>query len=336
MAPNVDRAPLTIGFQDGPARAGAGPHDTTFALMRSAQERGHRLLSFGHGRRCSIRVGRPRPACARWRSSTGRDTTWSSPRSSSRSRLDAVDAEDPGGRDLPPRPQLVEATGGRAPVCVNSPSGLRTANEKLWALHFPRYLATLVSRDLEQLQAFIDDAPDGAIVKPVDGRRRGRGAAPAGRSQRELGARAPHRPRAGMGGGPGTSRKRARATSGSCCWTASRWARSTARPARDREPGQHGGGWATGEDRAHPAGREICARLAPFLRREGLVFVGIDVIGDFLIEVNVHQPTGLAELARLDGGDPAGGSSPTWSASRPTGGTASLSRASTSGVGTGG
>ena len=52
--------------------------------------------------------------------------------------------------------------------------------------------------------------------------------------------------------------------------------------------------------------REICARLAPALRREGLVFVGIDVIGDFLIEVNVTSPTGLAELARLDGGDPAG------------------------------
>ena len=33
--------------------------------------------------------------------------------------------------------QLVEATGGRVPVYVNSPAGLRTANEKLWALHFP-------------------------------------------------------------------------------------------------------------------------------------------------------------------------------------------------------
>jgi glutathione synthase len=42
------------------------------------------------------------------------------------------------------------------------------------------------------------------------------------------------------------------------------------------------------------------------LRREGLVFVGIDVIGGSLIEVNVTSPTGLAELARLDGGDPAG------------------------------
>ena len=52
--------------------------------------------------------------------------------------------------------------------------------------------------------------------------------------------------------------------------------------------------------------REICARLAPLLRREGLVFVGIDVLGDFLTEVNVTSPTGLAELARLDGGDPAG------------------------------
>ncbi len=36
------------------------------------------------------------------------------------------------------------------------------------------------------------------------------------------------------------------------------------------------------------------------------MFVGIDVIGDVLIEVNVTSPTGLAELARLDGSDPAG------------------------------
>ena len=48
--------------------------------------------------------------------------------------------------------------------------GCATANEKLWALHFPELTPeTLVSRDLAQLRAFVEDAPDGAIVKPVDG-----------------------------------------------------------------------------------------------------------------------------------------------------------------------
>ena len=52
--------------------------------------------------------------------------------------------------------------------------------------------------------------------------------------------------------------------------------------------------------------REICAAIGPTLRAQGMIFVGIDVIGDFLIEVNVTSPTGLAEVARLDGSDPAG------------------------------
>ena len=47
--------------------------------------------------------------------------------------------------------------------------------------------------------------------------------------------------------------------------------------------------------------REICDRIGPFLRDNGLVFVGIDVIGDWLTEINVTSPTGLQELERFDG-----------------------------------
>jgi glutathione synthase len=47
--------------------------------------------------------------------------------------------------------------------------------------------------------------------------------------------------------------------------------------------------------------REICAAIGPTLRAEGLVFVGIDVIGDWLTEINVTSPTGIQEIARLDG-----------------------------------
>ena len=49
--------------------------------------------------------------------------------------------------------------------------------------------------------------------------------------------------------------------------------------------------------------REICARIGPHLRDHGLIFVGIDVIGDYLTEINVTSPTGLQELARFDGTD---------------------------------
>ncbi|HUZ62768.1 MAG TPA: glutathione synthase [Acetobacteraceae bacterium] len=46
---------------------------------------------------------------------------------------------------------------------------------------------------------------------------------------------------------------------------------------------------------------EICERIGPTLRAQGLIFVGIDVIGDYLTEINVTSPTGLQEIARFDG-----------------------------------
>jgi len=45
--------------------------------------------------------------------------------------------------------------------------------------------------------------------------------------------------------------------------------------------------------------RQICAALAPALRAEGLFFVGIDVIGGMLSEINVTSPTGIREVERL-------------------------------------
>ncbi|MEL7014359.1 MAG: glutathione synthase, partial [Pseudomonadota bacterium] len=50
-------------------------------------------------------------------------------------------------------------------------------------------------------------------------------------------------------------------------------------------------------DRDH----EICAAIGPKLREHGQVFVGIDVIGQYLTEINVTSPTGIQELERFDG-----------------------------------
>jgi glutathione synthase len=47
--------------------------------------------------------------------------------------------------------------------------------------------------------------------------------------------------------------------------------------------------------------REICAAIGPTLRQQGMIFVGIDVIGDYLTEINVTSPTGIQEVARFDG-----------------------------------
>ena len=51
---------------------------------------------------------------------------------------------------------------------------------------------------------------------------------------------------------------------------------------------------------------EICARIGGVLKEKGQVFVGIDVIGDYLTEINVTSPTGIQELERFDGVNVAG------------------------------
>ncbi len=51
---------------------------------------------------------------------------------------------------------------------------------------------------------------------------------------------------------------------------------------------------------------EICAKIGPLLKEKGQVFVGIDVIGDYLTEINVTSPTGIQELERFDGVNVAG------------------------------
>ena len=47
--------------------------------------------------------------------------------------------------------------------------------------------------------------------------------------------------------------------------------------------------------------REICDSIGPALKSKGLIFVGIDVIGDYVTEINVTSPTGIQEINRFDG-----------------------------------
>jgi len=62
----------------------------------------------------------------------------------------------------------------------------------------------------------------------------------------------------------------------------------------------HAGGMAARAELT-PREAEICAAIGPALRERGLVFVGIDVIGDWLTEINVTSPTGIQEINRLSG-----------------------------------
>jgi glutathione synthase len=49
-----------------------------------------------------------------------------------------------------------------------------------------------------------------------------------------------------------------------------------------------------------PREREICDAIGPELKKRGLIFVGIDVIGEYLTEINVTSPTGIQEIDRFD------------------------------------
>jgi len=46
--------------------------------------------------------------------------------------------------------------------------------------------------------------------------------------------------------------------------------------------------------------KEICAIIGPTLKNQGMIFVGIDVIGDYLTEINVTSPTGIQQINRFD------------------------------------
>ena len=70
----------------------------------------------------------------------------------------------------------------------------------------------------------------------------------------------------------------------------------------DTRSNMHVGGRAEATDLT-PREREICERIGPELRRRGLIFVGIDVIGDLLTEINVTSPTGIREVKRFGGAD---------------------------------
>ena len=62
----------------------------------------------------------------------------------------------------------------------------------------------------------------------------------------------------------------------------------------------HVGGTAV-KDKLTKRDRELCEIIGPELARRGLLFVGIDVIGDWLTEINVTSPTGLQQINRFDG-----------------------------------
>ncbi len=198
--------------------------------------------------------------------------------------------------------QLLDLAQNEDAVVLNRPAGLRAANEKLYALNFPNVIpATLITHDAKRLKAFLDELGGEMIIKPIDGHG-GAGIFYVHKEDRNLNSiletltqdgreaiiAQQYIPEVRQGD------KRLIALNGEPIGCTLRV------PRADENRGNiHVGGTCVKVDITE-RDKEICRTVAPFLQRDGLYFVGLDIIGDYLTEVNVTSPTGVQEIDRLN------------------------------------
>ena len=307
---------LKVAVQMDPLESVDINADSTFALMLEAQRRGHALWHY-EVRNMSLTEGKSDPAGPRTERLTAvaRSVTVERVRGA-HYRFGAAETLDLGSMDVvlmrqdPPfdmayitATHMLEHIHPRTLV-VNDPASVRDAPEKLLVTHFPELMPpTLITWDTAAIRAFRAKHRD-IIVKPLFGN-----------------------------GGAGVFRIR-EDDENLASLLEMHWARSreplmiqryepavrlgdkriilvdgVAMGAINRVPAQgearsnmHVGGRPEAVELT-PRDREICDRIGPVLRERGLIFVGIDVIGDWLTEINVTSPTGLQEIARFGGPD---------------------------------
>jgi glutathione synthase len=279
--------------------------DTTFVLMLEAQARGHRVL---HADPSNLGVSGGR-VLARVRPATLRREVGRHFELGPEAAVVLDDAADVvlQRKDPPVDAEYVTSTQilalCRRALVLNRPEGILAANEKLYALHFPELMAeTLVTRSIPQLVDFLAKMGGDMIVKPLEGRG-GEGVFHLRHDDRNLfsileqSTRFEKRRVMAQRYLPAVRQgdKRILLLDGEPIGALLRVPLE-----RETRSNLHVGGRparATLDD----ADRRIVAALAPRLRRDGLFFVGVDVIGGLLTEVNVTSPTGVQEINRLEG-----------------------------------
>jgi len=187
-------------------------------------------------------------------------------------------------------------------LVVNDPAHVRNAPEKLFATLFPDLMPpTLISADPHSIKDFRDEHKD-IIIKPLFGNG-GAGVfhvPPAddnlnallemfAERSREPVMVQPYLPDVRKGD------KRIILVDGEAAGAINR-----VPPEGDVRANMHAGGTPL-RSRLTDREIEICETIGPELKRRGLIFTGIDVIGDYLTEINVTSPTGLQEINRFDG-----------------------------------
>jgi glutathione synthase len=295
---------LKVAFQMDPIQSVNIDADSSFRLAEEAQARGHSLffytpnhLAFEEGRVTArghdMVVRRER----------GNHVTLGERRHVGLDEFDVVwlRQDPPFDMGYITTTHLLDHVHPRTLV-VNDPFWVRNCPEKLLVLNFPDLIPpTTIARDLETLRAF-KHAHGDIILKPLYGNG-GAGVFRLDPSDRNLASL--HELFTGMSREPLIAQKFIPDVSNGD----KRIILVDGAPvgAINRVP-------AAGETRSnmHVGGRpeksglterdlEICARIGPTLREKGQIFVGIDVIGRYLTEINVTSPTGIQELERFDG-----------------------------------
>jgi len=189
-----------------------------------------------------------------------------------------------------------------ATLVVNDPAEVRNAPEKIYVTRYPDLMPpTLITRDPAAVRAFRDEHKD-IIVKPLYGNG-GAGVFHLKPDDENLGSllemfagqwREPliaqrYLPEIRQGD------KRIILVDGVPIGGVSRM------PDEGEARANFHAGGAAQKTELTDREQEICARIGPELKERGLVFVGIDVIGDYLTEINVTSPTGIQEINRLSG-----------------------------------
>nr|WP_294550589.1 glutathione synthase [uncultured Rhodopila sp.] len=289
--------------------------DSTFALMLEAQARGHSLWHY-EVRHMALKEGASRAAGGRREErlfarghavtiarSHGAHYTFGPMETRDLGTMDVVLMR----QDPPFDMAYITATHmlehiQPGTLVVNDPAAVRNAPEKIMVTHFPDLMPpTLITWDLEAIRAFRAEYKD-IIVKPLYGNG-GAGVFRIRPDDENLAAllemhfarsREPlmfQRYEAAVRRGD----KRIILVDGEPAGAVNRV------PAEgEARSNMHVGGRAE-KSLLTARDLEICAAIGPTLRDQGLIFVGIDVIGDYLTEINVTSPTGLQEIARFDG-----------------------------------
>jgi glutathione synthase len=187
-------------------------------------------------------------------------------------------------------------------LVINQPQGLREANEKMYTLQFYSVMPeTLVSLDKKLIRQFVEQH-QAAVLKPLGGKA-GEGILflePGDRNFNSLIEVSTHHgqepvmvqrflPEAQAGD------KRIILLNGEAIGAVNRI------PTGQEFRGNMAVGGRVAATVITPRDEEICQTVGEKLRRDGLYFVGIDVIGGYLTEVNVTSPTGIREIDRLMG-----------------------------------